>query len=332
MSAWTSALYRTLLIVITALSVLTLSASAIAADHKLPKVGVLWGGDASNSATVHGLFVTPLKKFGWVDGKTVQLIVRYGGDDRRNFVLLAKELVTLGCDVIVVTDLALPAAKQATSTIPIVAMDMFDPIAEGVTTSLARPTGNVVGVSWQSIDTAAKRVEVAKDLLPGIKRAVLLYDGTDPGAKIESGGFIDGARRLGVQLRVIALFSPDKLDAELATIGNTRPDVFFLSVNPLTWSNLDKIVQATERARVPLVSEIAEFAESGALVTYGVNVAETYARAADLTHRILKGAKLADLAFEQPTLFDLVINLKTAKALGIKVPESMLLRATKVIR
>ena len=231
-----------------------------------------------------------------------------------------------------VSDFAWRGAREATTTIPIVCMDMYDPVVEGATTSLARPSTNMTGVSWQSFDTAAKRVELAKDFMPNLKRAALIYDATDPGSVIESGGFVQGAKKVRARLDVFPLRGLPDLHQAIATIKNSSPDVLFVAVNPFTIVHLGKMTQLAAEARIPTVSEIAEFVKAGFLLSYGVNIDETYLRAADLTHRILKGAKPHDLPYEQPTKFDLVVNLKTAKALDIKIPESILLRATEVIR
>jgi putative tryptophan/tyrosine transport system substrate-binding protein len=297
-------------------------------ERKLPKIGEIWGAtSAEEIAPYRQPFLKRMRELGWVDGKTAQFIVRYYGQKSGNVVEVAKELIEQKVDVLVVSDFAWRGAREATTTIPIVCMDMYDPVVEGATTSLARPSGNMTGVSWQSFDTAAKRVEMAKDFMPNLKRAALIYD-----AVIESGGFVQGAKKVGIRLDVFALRGLQDLDLAIAAIKNSRPDVLFVAVNPFTIVHLSKITKLAAEARIPAVSEIAEFVKAGFLISYGVNIDETYLRAAGLTHRILKGAKPHDLPYEQPTKFDLVVNLKTAKALGIKVPESIILRATEVIR
>ncbi len=312
-----------------------LTEHAAAQDRKLPKIGEIWGVNAEEIAPYRTPFLKRMRELGWIDGKTAQFVIRYYSHEAGNdssVAKIAKELVAQKVDVFVVSDNAWRGTREATTTIPIVCMDMFDPILEGASSSLARPSGNLTGVSWQSIDTAAKRVELAKDLMPNLKRAALIYDASDPGAVIESKGFAQGAKTAGTRLDVFGLHGPQDLDAAIAAIKNSPPDVLFVSVSSFTIVNLGKITKLAAEAHIPTVSEIAEFAKAGILLTYGVNIDETYLRAADLTHRILKGAKPRDLPFEQPTKFDLVVNLKTAKALGIKIPESIMLRATEVIR
>ena len=306
---------------------------AAAQDRKLPKIGEIWGAtSAEEIAPYRQPFLKRMRELGWIDGKTAQFIVRYYGQKSGNVAEVAKELIAQKVDVLVVSDFAWRGAREATTTTPIVCMDMYDPVAEGATTSLARPSGNMTGVSWQSFDTAAKRVELAKDFMPNLKRAALIYDATDQGSVIESGGFVQGAKKVGIRLDVFALRGLKDIDLAIASIKNSRPDALFVAVNPFTIVHLSKITKLAAEARIPTVSEIAEFVKAGFLLSYGVNIDETYLRAADLTHRILKGAKPRDLPFEQPTKFDLVVNLKTAKALGIKIPESIMLRATVVIR
>jgi putative tryptophan/tyrosine transport system substrate-binding protein len=318
-------------LVLLALACLTPDAAAQAS--KLPKIGELWAGSPSETIPFREPFLTRMRELGWVEGNTAHFIVRYyDGADVGKAATFAKELVALEVDVLAITDGACPAAWKATRSVPIVCMDMFDPVAEGATDSLAKPIGNVTGVSWQSIDTAAKRVEIAQDMLGNLKRVALIYDATDPGAVIESKGFAQGAHTIGAKFDVLGLHNAAEVDTALSAIKTNRPDALFVSVNAFTSMHLGKITRAAADSRVPTVSEIRYFAEAGILLTYGVNTVETYSRAGELVHRILKGAKPSQLPFEQPTKFDLVVNLKTAKALGIQIPESIMLRATEVIR
>lgn len=306
---------------------------AIAEERKLPKIGEIWGATSADEiAPYRQPFMARMRELGWIDGKTAQFISRYYSPGAGKVSTVARELVAQKVDVLVLSDFACASAREVTTTIPIVCMDMYDPILEGASSSLARPSANMTGVSWQSIETAAKRVELAKDLFPRLKRAALIYDAADNGAMIESRGFVQGAKKVGARLDVFGLRAPRDLDAAIVAIKNARPDVLFVAVSPLTIANLNKIVAFAAEVNVPTVSEIAEFAKRGILLTYGVIIDETYSRAAELTHRILKGSKPRDLPFEQPTKFDLAVNLKTAKALGIKIPESIMLRATEVIR
>lgn len=302
-----------------------------AQDRKLPLIGILWVGDVKNSAPYLNPLLESLRKLGWVDGKTAKFILRFD-EDRSKLPALAKELVALKVDVLVATDSALLAAKQATSTIPIVCPDLFDPIEEGVSNSLAKPNQNITGFSFQSLDIAAKRVEFAKEILPTLKTIGLIYDTTEPGTHMEMKGFAEGARRSGASLKKYALRGPDDFDSVFAAIRKDRPDVLMISATYLTIFKFDQLARFALDARLPTFSEIPHFAAAGGLLTYGARVADAYASAAEQVNRILKGAKPSELPFLQPTKFELVVNLKTAKVLGIKIPESIMLRATEVIR
>ncbi len=305
---------------------------AFAQDRKLPLIGILWVGNATKAAPYLNRFLGRLCDLGWIDGKTAKFVVRYDGDEPSKFPVLAKELVSLKVDVLVTTDTSLQAAKQATATIPIVAVDMFDPIEEGVALSLSKPNGNITGMSWQSLDIAAKRIEFAKDILPGLKTVGVIYDANELGANLELKGFAEGARRTGATLRKFGLRGAGDFDSVFAAIRKDRPDALMISATSFLVFNFDKFARFALELRLPAISEIREFADAGGLLTYGVNVTEAYASAAEQVHRILKGAKPADVPFLQPTKFELIVNLKTAKALGIKIPESIMLRATEVIR
>ena len=330
-----SSLLCAILPVAAAVSLFTDTPFAQDQSSPVKKIGAIWAGaNAEEMLPYSRPFMTRMRELGWIDGKSAQFIVRYYRYDAGKVPAIARELIAQNVDVFAVTagNGACLSVREATKTVPIVCMDMFDPVLEGATSSLARPNTNMTGVTWQSFDTAAKRVELAKDLLPRLKRAALITDATDQGAMIESQGFSEGAKKAGIRLDVFGLRGPRDFDAAIASIKNAPPDALIVAVNPLTIANLDRITALAVLVHVPTVSEIGDFARRGILLTYGVNIDETYSRAADLTHRILKGAKPRDLPFEQPTKFDLVVNLKTAKALGIKIPESVMLRATEVIR
>jgi putative ABC transport system substrate-binding protein len=211
-------------------------------------------------------------------------------------------------------------------------MDMYDPIAEGVTSNLGRPGGNVTGVSWQTIETAAKRLEMAKELLPGLRRVALLTDADDPGAVIEANGLRGLAVSAGVKLRTFAVRGAEELPAVFAKLKSDRPEVLLVSSNAFTTVNLEAIARFASGSKLPTISEAAEFAHAGFLLTYGPDVSDTYRRGAIQVDRILRGMKAGDIPFEQPTKFELTINLRTAKALGLQVPEVIMARATEVIR
>jgi ABC-type uncharacterized transport system substrate-binding protein len=302
------------------------------ARRSLPKIGELWSGTEPSLESYRQPYVEGMRGLGWIDRQTATFVVRYDHGDPSRLPALAAELLGLGIDVLVVNTRALPAARKATTIIPIVCLDMFDPIAEGVTSTLARPGGNVTGVSWQSVETGAKRLELAKELLPGLKRVALLTDAEDPGAMVEAKGLRATAASTGIPLRIFGMHHPREFPATFAAIKSYRPSALIVSTNTLTILHLDEIVRFASSNQLPTFSEAAEFAEAGFLLTYGPDVSDTYRRGALQVDRILKGTNLNDLPFEKPTKFELVVNMKTAKALGLTIPKAIILRATRVLR
>jgi putative ABC transport system substrate-binding protein len=325
---------RAILLIVFLVAVCGLWAEPVMAQARrsLPKIGELWSGTQPSLESYRQPYVEGLRALGWIDRKTATFVVRYDHGDPSRLPALAAELLGLGIDVLVVNTRALPAARKATKTIPIVCLDMFDPIAEGVTSTLARPGGNVTGVSWQSVETGAKRLELAKELLPGLKRVALLTDAEDPGARVEAKGLKATAARSGVPLRIFGIKDPRELPATFAAIKSYRPSALIVSTNTLTILHLREIVRFASSNQLPTFSEAAEFAEAGILLTYGPNVSDTYRRGALQVDRILKGTNLNALPFEQPSKFELVVNMKTAKALGLTIPKAIILRATSVLR
>src|SRR5262245_50383148 len=247
---------------------------ALGQSPRVPaKIGELWGDATEAGADPYRRpYLEGMGSLGWTDGRTAQFFVRYDGGDTNRLPVLAKELIGLGIDVLVVNGRALPAARTATSTIPIVSLDMWDPVAEGVTSSLARPGGNITGVSWQTLDTAGKRLELAKELLPDLRRFGLLTDSGDPGAVIEAKGFRAIARSAGVRLRIFQVRHPGELASAFAAIKRDRTEVLIVSTSTLTIHHLERILSFASSNRLPTVSEAPEFAEAGVLLTYGPDV------------------------------------------------------------
>jgi len=267
-----------------------------------------------------------------MDGRNVRIIERFDNGDSSRFPGLATELVGLRVDVLFTTDVAMSAARQATTTIPIVCADFVDPVTEGVTRSMARPDSNVTGVSWQSAETAAKRLQFARELIPTLRRVALIYDASDPGIVLEAKGVSDAASIAKLHLNKFEVRSASDFKQAFAKIKHARPDVLLVSTNPLTWEQFPKIADFGARNRLPVISELPELAERGAVLTYGVDIFEAYRRGAYFVDKVLRGAKPSELPFEQAAKFDLVVNLKTAKALRISVPKSITNIATRVIR
>jgi putative ABC transport system substrate-binding protein len=307
--------------------------SALARRPELPaRVGILWIQNAEEAAPYLGTVKDGLRDLEWFEGKNIVFVERYNEGDESRFPKLAAELVAQDVDVLFVNDSAVPAARAATSTIPIVCADFYDPVATKVTASLARPEGNVTGMSWQSVESGIKRLQLTMELIPRAKRIGLLYNVAFPGAMMEAQGLFDAARKMHVTLVGVEIRAPADFPAAFAKIKSERFDALFVSVDPLTFDAREQISGVATSLRLPMVAEMAEFADVGAILTYGADILHTYRRIAHFGHRILHGANPADLPYEQPTRFQLVVNQKATKALGIRVPESIMENATQIIR
>ena len=248
------------------------------------------------------------------------------------FPRLAAELVQLKPDVLVVsvTEAAL-AAKTATSTIPIVMVSVPDPVAAGLVASLARPGGNVTGLSRQTTDIISKTLQLLKEALPETTRVNLLSNPTDPLSSRMVGDAKDAAKLLNVQLKIVEARTPAELENAFSAMQVDRGTALLAVSGAGFYLNRAQIVGLALRKRLPSVLQNREFVEAGGLLSYGPSTVANYRRAAFFVDRILKGAKPSDLPVEQPTTFELTINLKTAKALGLTIPQSLLLRADQVI-
>lgn len=309
------------------------TAVATAQDRQRPaRVGQIWFQDAAGAQPYHRAFRDGMQALGYVDGRNVTYFTRYAYGNPDRIPSLVAELVAAKVDVLYITAMALPAAKQATTTIPIVSAAFYDPVAEGFANSLARPGGNVTGMSWQSPETSGKRLELAMEVLPGLRRVALLFDPRDPGAVLDAKAVRSAAADAGVSVTLFEVSDPLSLDAVLVAIESDRPRALILVHSPQTVHYRERMVRFAIGHRLPLISEGRDFAEAGALLTYGPSIVDMFRRGAGYVDKILKGAKPGDLPIEQPTKFELVVNLKTAKALGITIPQSILLRADEVIR
>jgi len=245
---------------------------------------------------------------------------------------LAAELVRFPVDVIVVdTTPALQAVREVTRTMPIVMVGFGDPVAEGFVASLARPGGNITGLSWLTPEVAGKRLELLHEVLPKLTRVAVLLDPNDTVAVVERSAIETAAHATGVTIETFEARDPATLTAVFAAIKKARAEALVVVYSARTAGQLWQIVNLATANRLPLVSEQREFADAGGLITYGPRLLDLYKRATRYVDKILKGAKPADLPIEQPTTFELVINLKTAKALGLTIPPSLLARADQVI-
>ncbi len=277
-------------------------------------------------------FTEGLRSHGWIEGENTTVERRYA-DEPRRYPTAASELVALRPDVIVtgLGEPAILALKHATSTIPIVMLVSVDPIGAGIVASLARPGGNVTGMSILASEMGGKRLEILKQAVPRANRVAVLWNPGHQGKAAEFKDMQATAAALNVTLQSLEVRAPGDFDSALAIIGRDRPDAMVAFSDPLTVSHRQRIIEYATKHRLPMISELREFAKAGALMSYGANLADLFRRAAGHVDKILKGAKPADLPVEQPTKFELVINLKTAKALGLTIPPSLLQRADQVI-
>ena len=319
-----------LMVVLTIFAALPLVADAQAAG-KAPKVAFLSAASAIN-ATVEA-FRQGLRELGYVEGRNILIEYRWAEGRFDRLPALAAELVRLGVTVIVAANTpAALAARNATSTIPIILVTSGDPVGSGLAASLARPGGNVTGLSLTpTLAISGKHLELLKDAFPSITHVAVLANPANP----PTAGLLKetelAARSLGLRLRVVQVREPKEFGDAFATIKNERVPALLVIADPLVADNRDRIVAFAAANRLPAIYPYRTFVDAGGLMSYGANVADLNRRAATYVDRILKGAKPADLPIEQPTKFELVVNIKAAKALGITIPQSLLLRADRVI-
>jgi putative ABC transport system substrate-binding protein len=296
---------------------------------KLPTVGFLGASIPSNFATWVPAFVQRLRELGWIEGRTVAIEFRWGEGRSERQVEIAAELVRLNVDVIVTSGTAILAAKQATSVIPIVFAVAVDPLRSGLVGSLARPGGNITGLSLQQTDLAGKRLEILREIVPNLGRLAILANPASA-ALLEMNDVQAMAKTLGLEVVRIETRRAEDIAPALAPLKG-RVDALYVCGDSLLNPNRLRINTLALGARLPTMHANREYVEAAGLVSYGPNFQDLFRRSADFVDKILRGTKPADLPVEQPTKFDLVINLVTAKALGLIVPPTLLARADEVI-
>jgi putative ABC transport system substrate-binding protein len=275
-------------------------------------------------------FVARLRELGWVEGRTVAIEVRWAEGHSERFAEVAAEFIRLKVDVIVTTGTAVPILKQATSVIPIVFAISNDPLGSGIVASLSKPGGNATGLSQLATDLAGKRLELLREMLPSLSRVAALGNAGNPTTAPEMLEVQIAARTLGFQIVTSEIRRAEEIPAVIETLKD-RADALYLQSDPLMNTNRIQINTLALNARLPTFSGIRDYVEAGGLMSYGPNFPDLFRRAAEFVDKILRGAKPADLPVEQPTRFDLLVNLKTAKALGLDVPPTLLARANEVI-
>jgi putative tryptophan/tyrosine transport system substrate-binding protein len=300
---------------------------------KTHRLGFLSTNDAATEAPGVEAFLQGLVELGYVEGHNLAIEWRYADNQPEQLPQLAAALVHLSVDLIVaVATPAVVAAKAATSTLPIVFPLAGDPVGVGLVASLAWPGGNVTGLANYASELNEKRMELLKEIVPGLARVAYLWMPSVP-AEVSSKQHADAAAQaLGLDLLAFPVESADDLDGAFAAIGRARADVLMMAPNPVVNSQRARIVEFAARSRLPAAYPDTRFATVGGLMCYGANAAALYRRAAYYVDRILNGTKPADLPIEQPTMFEFVINLKTAQALGLTIPQHVLLQATQVIQ
>ena len=299
--------------------------------RKLPTIGYLGASTPAGQGQWLAAFVERLRELGWIEGRTVAIEVRWAENRAERYAEIAAEFVRLKVDVIATLGIAVPAAKRATSAIPIVFAVDADPVGSGLVASLARPGGNVTGLSSQSPDTASKRLQLLHEVVPGLRRLAILGNPDWHGAVQEMNEVRAVAPALGLDIvDKLEIRRADDIAPAFAALKSGAQGLY-VSSDPLVATNRVRIITLALAARLPTSFVRREYIEAGGLMAYGPNFLDLNRRAADFVDKILRGAKPADIPVEQPTKFDLIINLTTAKALGLTVPPTLLARADEVI-
>jgi len=297
---------------------------------KPPIVGFLVAGTQASHGRWVAAFVERLAKLGWVDGRNVRIEYRWAAGDVRQTTEFATEFVQKNVDVIVTSSYGVLVAKQATSSIPIVFAAFADAVANGIVESLARPGGNVTGLSVQAGELASKRLELIRDIIPNFRRMAALVHINAPGAEQEMTAIRAASAKLNIVANILEIQRADDIEAAMAALAS-QTDALYVYSEPLTNANRSTIITAATAARIPTIFGFREFVDAGGLISYGPNFIDLFARAGEFADKILRGATPADMPIQQPVKFDLIINLKSAKVIGLNIAEAFLTRADEVI-
>jgi putative tryptophan/tyrosine transport system substrate-binding protein len=305
--------------------------AARAQQPAMPVIGFLVAGTPLSHGQWVATFVQRLRELGWIEGRTIAIEYRWGEGRNERFAEIATEFVRRKVDVIVTSATAgVVAAKQATSVIPIVFAAAGDPVGTGLVASLARPGGNVTGLSIQQTDLAAKRLELLREVVPGLHRLAILANVGGPAVVLDMREVQATARTLGLEVISSEIQRGEDIVPAFEAL-NGRADALYVCIDPLVGTHRIRINTLALATRLPTMHGSREFVEAGGLMSYGANVPDLFRFAADYVDKILRGAKPGDIPVEQPRKFDLIINLTTAKALGLTIPEAFLLRANEVL-
>jgi putative ABC transport system substrate-binding protein len=295
-------------------------------------IGFLGSNTLSIESPWAAAFVQRLREVGWIEGANIAIEYRWAEGRAERFAEIATEFVRLKVDVIITSGtLPVLAAKQATAVIPIIFASAGDPVGSGLVASLARPGGNITGLSNQSPDLASKQLELLHDAVPGLRRLGIIANAGNPATALQMREVEAAARTLGLEVATHEIRRAEDIAPAFDALEAQAPQALYVGFDPLVGSNLIRINTLAVGARLPTMHGIRDYVEAGGLMSYGSNTPDLWRRAGDYVDKILRGARPADLPVEQPTKFDLVVNLTTAKALRLKLPESFLARADEVI-
>ena len=294
---------------------------------KLPTIGFL-GADAAAFSPWTAAFVTRLRELGWIEDRTVSIEYRWSEGRTERYAEIAEEFVRLNVNVIVTVGSAVPSVKQATTVIPIVFAVGIDPVASGLVTSLAKPGGNVTGLSIQAADLASKRLEILREVIPSLRKLAVMTNAGNAQPVLEAKETQAAARALGLEVVPLEIGRAEDIAPAFQAL---KADALYVAIDQLVVANRARILTFALSARLPVITSIRDFVKDGALMSYGPSYPDLFRHSADFVDKILRGAKPGDIPVEQPTKFELVINLTTAKALDLKIPESFLVRADEVI-
>jgi putative tryptophan/tyrosine transport system substrate-binding protein len=296
---------------------------------KLPTIGFL-GASASGFAPWAAAFVARLRELGWVEGRTIAIEYRWSEGRAERYAEIAAEFVRLKVDVILTVGSAVPIVKQAATAIPIVFAVAIDPVGSGLVASLAKPGGNVTGLSIQANELAGKRVEILREVLPQLRRLAIMFNADNTQPVLEMGETQAEARRLGLEIIPLAIRRAEDIAPAFQGL-KTKVDAVYVAVDQLIVANRPRIIALAVGEQLATIFSERDFVKAGALMSYGPSYSDLFRHSADYVDRILRGAKPGDIPVEQPTKFELVINLATAKALRLTVPPTLLSRADEVI-
>jgi putative ABC transport system substrate-binding protein len=297
---------------------------------KRPTIGFLGAATASAWRPWTAVFVQRLGELGWIEGRTVAIEYRWAEGRPERYAEIAAEFVRRKVDVVVTVESAVPTVKQATSVMPIVFAVANDPVGGGLVASLSRPGGNVTGLSAQQADIAGKRLELLREIRPNLRRLAVLANVGHRESVLEMDQVQAAARSLRIEIAKLEIRRAEDIAPAFEALRG-QADALYVVLSALVATNRTRIITFALSARLPTSFNTREYVEAGALMSYGPNFPDLFRRTAEIVDKILRGAKPADIPVEQPTKFDLVLNLTTAKALGIEIPPTLLARADEVI-